>query len=331
MPGSTVPGTLPNKHQSLWSVVSENETTIMIFVWTSNGGSLQYVAIFLLILVQLLPNLINLLDEEQQSSYYTSRDHTASSSSSPSATASSLKSIALAFIILFVILAAIVIANLNHLREWLHRPRHNDGVDHRIRWAVLGFASGVVLCFLFFLNLPSFADAYNLHESVADAYCLLLLLTQVGGFIWMLQQFFSNNPNGAFPTRNDNNNNQQTNSAKMASIVAKIHAMPIEEFAKDDPNSYASLKVARLQQMLQIRGDHEKYLERSELVSALKQCRKYSDSCCICCEDYVEGEDTLRVLPKCHHEFHLECLDQWAYTFQNKANLPTCPLCKESL
>jgi flagellar biogenesis protein FliO len=308
--------------------VSENETRDMIFIWTSNGGQLQYVAIFLLVLVQLLPNLIYLQDEERLSSDYTSRDHTDSLSSSSSPTSSSLKSIALAFIILFVVLAAIVIANLNHLREWSRRS------DRRIHLAVLGFASGVVLCFLWFFYLPTTSSASNsLYESFEDAYLLFAILTQVGGFIWMLQQFFSNNPNFAFPTRNNNinNNNQQTNSAKMARIVAKIHAMPIEEFAKDDPNSYASLKVARLQQMLRIRGDHEKYLERSELVSALKQCRKYSDSCCICCEDYAEGEDTLRVLPKCHHEFHLECLDQWAYTFQNKANLPTCPLCKESL
>lgn len=298
----------------------------MIFIWTADGGPLQYGAMFLLILVQLLPNLINMMTESQPSN--SSRDQTASRTSSspePWTTDDSIRWIALSFVLFFGIFTAIVVANSNRLRGWLNRPRNRNGADREARWAVWGFATGVLLCFLWFINRPGSPN--SLYGSFTDAYLLLVSLVQVGGFVWMLQQFFSNEDNGLFPR----NNNRQASSAKMARIVAKIHAMPLEGFVKDDLGSYASLKIARLQQMLQVRGNKENYLERSEIVSALKKRRKYSDSCCICCEDYLEREDTLRIWPKCNHEFHLECLDQWAYTFQNKADLPTCPLCKESL
>lgn len=43
--------------------------------------------------------------------------------------------------------------------------------------------------------------------------------------------------------------------------------------------------------------------------------------CSICLEDYVEGEE-LRLLPKCLHLFHHECIVQWL-TFQKNV----CPLC----
>ncbi|XP_074563092.1 RING-H2 finger protein ATL13-like [Curcuma longa] len=46
--------------------------------------------------------------------------------------------------------------------------------------------------------------------------------------------------------------------------------------------------------------------------------------CAVClCE--FEPEDKLRLLPKCSHAFHLECIDTWLLSHS------TCPLCRSSL
>ncbi|KAK9097968.1 hypothetical protein Syun_025013 [Stephania yunnanensis] len=46
--------------------------------------------------------------------------------------------------------------------------------------------------------------------------------------------------------------------------------------------------------------------------------------CAVClCE--FEAEDKLRLLPKCSHAFHLECIDTWLLSHS------TCPLCRGSL
>ncbi|KAI3811373.1 hypothetical protein L1987_21094 [Smallanthus sonchifolius] len=46
--------------------------------------------------------------------------------------------------------------------------------------------------------------------------------------------------------------------------------------------------------------------------------------CAVClCE--FEGDDNLRLLPKCSHAFHLECIDTWLLSHS------TCPLCRSNL
>ncbi|KAG8372468.1 hypothetical protein BUALT_Bualt12G0069300 [Buddleja alternifolia] len=46
--------------------------------------------------------------------------------------------------------------------------------------------------------------------------------------------------------------------------------------------------------------------------------------CAVClCE--FEGEDKLRLLPKCSHAFHMDCIDTWLLSHS------TCPLCRASL
>ncbi|CAL0302212.1 unnamed protein product [Lupinus luteus] len=46
--------------------------------------------------------------------------------------------------------------------------------------------------------------------------------------------------------------------------------------------------------------------------------------CAVCLCDVVEGEKT-RVLPKCNHGFHVDCIDMW---FQSHS---TCPLCRDPI
>jgi len=66
--------------------------------------------------------------------------------------------------------------------------------------------------------------------------------------------------------------------------------------------------------------------ENSPCNSAVLSC----SSCSICCEDYQNG-DVLRIL-SCHHAFHKNCMDSWAYSFcRRKEKCPTCPLCKQTI
>ncbi|KFK29980.1 hypothetical protein AALP_AA7G202100 [Arabis alpina] len=64
------------------------------------------------------------------------------------------------------------------------------------------------------------------------------------------------------------------------------------------------------------------------VISSIKVC-KYSKSdgvvegtdCSVCLSEFEE-EETLRLLPKCKHAFHLSCIDTWLRSHTN------CPLCR---
>ncbi|KAI9091068.1 hypothetical protein K1719_028338 [Acacia pycnantha] len=61
--------------------------------------------------------------------------------------------------------------------------------------------------------------------------------------------------------------------------------------------------------------------------SAVKQLRFGSAAapeCAVCLAEY-NHHDQLRLLPKCHHAFHSECIDAWL------ASHVTCPVCRARL
>lgn len=73
-------------------------------------------------------------------------------------------------------------------------------------------------------------------------------------------------------------------------------------------------------------GSHQIGLEPKILKSLPVLVFKNEDfkdglECAVCLCDVVEGEKT-RLLPKCNHGFHLDCIDMW---FQSHS---TCPLCR---
>lgn len=49
-----------------------------------------------------------------------------------------------------------------------------------------------------------------------------------------------------------------------------------------------------------------------------------STECPICLGEFLDG-DKIRVLPKCHHCFHVKCVDVWL------ASHTSCPTCRQSL
>ncbi|KAF5752187.1 RING-H2 finger protein ATL2 [Tripterygium wilfordii] len=46
-----------------------------------------------------------------------------------------------------------------------------------------------------------------------------------------------------------------------------------------------------------------------------------TQECAVCLSEFEENE-TGRILPKCNHSFHIECIDMWFHTHS------TCPLCR---
>lgn len=64
-------------------------------------------------------------------------------------------------------------------------------------------------------------------------------------------------------------------------------------------------------------------LFRYSLVKGLK-LGKGSMECVVCLSEFQEDE-TLRLLPKCGHAFHPDCIDMWLFSHT------TCPLCRSSL
>ncbi|RHY62268.1 hypothetical protein DYB34_013248 [Aphanomyces astaci] len=110
-------------------------------------------------------------------------------------------------------------------------------------------------------------------------------------------------------------------------MLKTISRLPTEEF-----KAPSTCSVHEIKQRLVLRGvAHAQVIEKEELVRLLHNFRGGpTASCCICCEDYAAG-DVLRILSKCKHDFHLECLDKWALTLANSTRAPSCPLCNQEL
>lgn len=123
-----------------------------------------------------------------------------------------------------------------------------------------------------------------------------------------------------------------TSSDSFNRITRVIQVMPTEEFKT--PAELKDVSIHELKERLARREvDFSGCVERAELVELLVRFRggpSNNDTCCICCDEYQSG-DVLRLLRKCKHEFHLECLDKWAFTSVSSQRSPCCPLCNQAL
>ena len=136
----------------------------------------------------------------------------------------------------------------------------------------------------------------------------------------------------------------------LGDITRAISDMPVEKFVADADLDGCS--VQQLRSMLTMkrpsngsdaewaRAIRDPNIERTEL---LQYVRKYkstqSDMCAICYEDYATN-DVLKVLPRCGHRFHPQCVEAWARTFVtspsssrscSRKGCPTCPLCNDKI
>ncbi|XP_010548630.1 PREDICTED: RING-H2 finger protein ATL13-like [Tarenaya hassleriana] len=99
-----------------------------------------------------------------------------------------------------------------------------------------------------------------------------------------------------------------------------------------DRNDYYFDNVTALQgQLQQLFHLHDSGVDQSFIdtlpvfhYKSIIGLKNYPFDCAVClCE--FEPEDTLRLLPKCSHAFHVDCIDTWLLSHS------TCPLCRSSL
>ncbi|XP_026405965.1 RING-H2 finger protein ATL13-like [Papaver somniferum] len=95
----------------------------------------------------------------------------------------------------------------------------------------------------------------------------------------------------------------------------------------EDSDNVTALQ-GQLQQLFHLHdaGVDQSYIDTLPVFfyNAIMGIKKYPFDCAVClCE--FEDDDKLRLLPKCSHAFHLECIDTWLLSHS------TCPLCRGSL
>ena len=308
----------------------------MIFVWSSSGGPFLQCVSLLLFLIQFLPHLLPerwgssvLFEASSPSSSPSSSSSSVPTTSTPTSTTTSTT------ISTSTTLLLAVVMGVSMLFYGLH---NNEGYLHRIRGAFVRQPATAAVSFLAVLTTV-FGTIMLLGSTTpftGDVMPLFMILLQVVGVVMFLHNMTSQIMLMRRQQQGEEtNNNNDNNDRRIREIVDLVLKLPIEEFVSQ--NRMASCSVAQLRQMYQARDASgnavpASFVEKQDLVRAVRERRNYNDNCCICCEDYQVG-DPLRVLPKCRHEFHVECLDQWAYTFANKRNHrnPTCPLCKTPL
>lgn len=134
-------------------------------------------------------------------------------------------------------------------------------------------------------------------------------------------------------------NNAQSKQERLSYKEVKqiMSSIPQEIFVHEAETDNCDSE--RLAKMLQNRSKATEQQStndsKQKMIDKLQEERNFNDECCICLSGF-QGGQIIRVLPKCHHEFHMCCIDKWALTFASKEydcsprmkrGRPTCPLC----
>lgn len=188
-----------------------------------------------------------------------------------------------------------------------------------------------------FIGLVAGSSAVLIYLSTKLRVHWIPYIYQTASFVSIFYTIVRGGRGGNGNAQQQQRRQERRRQAKLEEMTALVSRMPLEGFVTEEATAQ-DVPIGKLKEMLAIRGVTEtemnSFVERQNMVERLNQCRQYSDTCCICFEEYEEGEP-LRVLSKCCHELHVECLDKWIYTFANNAAKlrqdPTCPLCKVSL
>ncbi|XP_022751630.1 RING-H2 finger protein ATL13-like [Durio zibethinus] len=143
-------------------------------------------------------------------------------------------------------------------------------------------------------NLQS--DSFNLNNKVSPSILLVIIILAtiffVSGLLHLLVRFLWRTPNRA-PEDIDNV------TARQGQLQQLFHLHD----AGVDQSFIDTLPVFHYKAIIGVKNPFD---------------------CAIClCE--FEPEDKLRLLPKCSHAFHMECIDTWLLSHS------TCPLCRASL
>jgi hypothetical protein len=301
------------------------------FFWVSNsGGPLHYLSLAFILLQVILPLWMNTTDVRIVTGLY---DHN------------------IMPLLVFIGLP-IFVSGYHHVRPHLIRLVPPSNTDRntaaaaasnrnvsRLLPSLVSSSSlpSAVIMFVGFCLISSWAFLFIMSQEEKGFLSSLVLWIHSAFFLVMLAMFLKDVSYNGPANRQESSSSSSWDACTLSSIVDNIRQFPIEEYMSEEAVR-KSCTISELKRMLQNRNCYKDkiWTERSDLVEALEQNRKYNDTCCICAEEYQRG-DSLRILPRCLHEFHVECIDQWAYTFASKKKQhgqgvqPSCPLCKTTL
>lgn len=308
------------------------------FVWVSNsGGPLQYLSLGFLLLQVILPLGMNITDVRTGTGVLVYPNI-----------------MSLLVLIGFPLLIGGYLHARPHLVRLIRRQQRmatpsntnrnaSSAADRNIRRMLSSLVSSsalpsTIIMFIGFSLIFSWGFLHISSQIKKGFLSSLLPLIHSVFLLLMLAMFLKDVSNNGPANRQEYSSSSSSwDTYTLSSIADTIRQFPMEEYMSEDAVR-KSCTISELKHMLRNRSCYKDkiWTERSDLVEALEKNRKYNDTCCICAEDYQQG-DCLRILPRCLHEFHVECIDQWAYTFASKRKQqgqsvePSCPLCKTTL
>jgi hypothetical protein len=247
----------------------------MIFIWTSDGGPLQYIGLAL-ILIRFLLSLLQIIEWELPSHETVLRT------------------------IVFTVGSMLPFALFVGYRSGITVPRIWHAVASRAivqaardqYWRTT-FGMGMVMIVLVLAT----SNPAMLLQSLQFLPLLLFLYSKMRGDT---EGVGGGGPipggwSAAPPPAND-----------LSNIVKIVSRMPVEGYVAEDELDHCT--ISELKQMLHIRqtvphsNNHpasatspsrpsppRDFIEKRELVEAVRSCRQASESCCICYEDYQKG------------------------------------------
>ncbi|KAJ7523988.1 hypothetical protein O6H91_18G071900 [Diphasiastrum complanatum] len=100
---------------------------------------------------------------------------------------------------------------------------------------------------------------------------------------------------------------------------------PVHEIPSAEINGPPRQQAVRRRPGQKNEGLDPKIIESFPIMTySAAEIAKNPAGCAVCLSEFQEGEKA-RLLPKCGHVFHLECIDKWLFSHS------TCPLCRVSL
>ncbi|XP_021728105.1 RING-H2 finger protein ATL78-like [Chenopodium quinoa] len=92
-----------------------------------------------------------------------------------------------------------------------------------------------------------------------------------------------------------------------------------------EPNYYLNI-ISHDQKKKSCNGLDKKALKTFPVVKYSKEVKIQGlDTECVICLSEFKGGEKVRILPKCHHGFHVNCIDKWL------SSNSSCPTCRQSL
>ncbi|KAF3672160.1 RING-H2 finger protein ATL54-like [Capsicum chacoense] len=97
---------------------------------------------------------------------------------------------------------------------------------------------------------------------------------------------------------------------------SRTSSQPEQQVVAEEEQQFGDIQTVGLQQSVISAITIRKYKRGERLIEGAE--------CSICLSEFKEDE-TLRILPKCNHAFHMPCIDTWLRSHTN------CPICRAGI